>query len=173
MDSMLTKAGSFLFVRRAKKEMDTFGDDMNSMSTTLENSAKNFFNRMKGKIQKPLPELLQSFDLPKGLFPKNATNYEFEEATGKLTVFVPETCEVGFRDSSVVRYAVKVTGILTQGKLSDIEGMKTKFVFWIKVTMISMDEPPADKVYFHVGMRRARPKVAYESLRDGIEVDEF
>lgn len=29
MDSMLTKAGSFLFAKRAKKEMDSFGDDLN------------------------------------------------------------------------------------------------------------------------------------------------
>lgn len=128
---------------------------------------------LTGKIQKPLPELLQSFDLPKGLFPKNATNYEFDEATGKIVIFVPEICEVGYRDGSVVRYATKITGILTKGKFSDIEGLKTKFVFWIKVTMISMDDPPADKVYFHVGMRKGRPKVAYESLRDGIAVDEF
>ncbi|ESQ46748.1 hypothetical protein EUTSA_v10028262mg [Eutrema salsugineum] len=69
-------------------------------------------------MQKPLPELLKEFGLPVGIFPQDATNYEFNEETGKLIVFIPETCEVGYRDSSVIRFSTTV-------------------MIWVKVTSIS------------------------------------
>ncbi|KAI5057228.1 hypothetical protein GOP47_0027243 [Adiantum capillus-veneris] len=102
MDSILTKASSFLLARRAKQEFSSMGDDVNSLSKSVEEGAARLFNRLRGKMQKPLVELLESYGLPKGLFPKNATHYEFEEDTGTLTVFLPTICEVGFKDSSVV-----------------------------------------------------------------------
>lgn len=121
-------------------------------------------------MQKPLPELLKDCDLPVGIFPRDATNYEFNEETRKLTVFIPEVCEVGYRDSSVVRFSTVVTGYLEKGKLSDIEGMKTKVMIWVKVTNISSD---GSKVTFTAGIKKGRSREAYEVLRDGIGVDKF
>ncbi|KAH7435922.1 hypothetical protein KP509_06G084100 [Ceratopteris richardii] len=123
-------------------------------------------------MQKPLVELLESYGLPKGLFPKNVTHYEFEEDTGKLFVFIPYVCEVGFKDSSVLRYATRVTGMLSQGKFSNIEGLKTKILVWVKVTSIGADAG-ASKVSFTAGVKKARPFEAYSLLREGIEVDTF
>lgn len=124
-------------------------------------------------MQKPLAELLQSYGLPRGLFPKNATHYELEEDTGKLSVFLPSICEVGYKDSSVVRYAAKVTGTLSQGKLLNIEGLKTKILVWVKVTSICIEDSASKKVYFTAGMKKARPFDAYDVMRDGIEVEVF
>ncbi|MCO5600262.1 hypothetical protein L7F22_054372 [Adiantum nelumboides] len=143
-----------------------------SLSNSVEEGAKRLFNRLRGKMQKPLVELLQSYGLPKGLFPRNATHYEFEEDTGKLTVFMPTICEVGFKDSSVVRYAVIVTGTLSQGKLLNIEGLKTKVLVWAKVTSVAVDST-ASKISFTVGVKKTRPFDAYDVLRDGIEVEVF
>lgn len=127
-------------------------------------------NKLKGKMQKPLPELLKEFGLPVGIFPQDATNYEFNEETGKLTVFIPETCEVGYRDSSVLRFSTTVTGYLEKGKLAEVEGLKTKLMIWVKVTCISADP---SKVYFTAGMKKSRSRDAYEVIRSGFSVDKF
>lgn len=123
-----------------------------------------------GKMQKPLPELLKEYDLPVGIFPRDATNYEFNEATGKLIVYIPAVCEVGYKDSSILRFSTTVTGFLEKGKLADVEGMKTKVMIWVKVTAISSDR---SKVHFTAGMKKSRSREAYEVLRDGVGVDKF
>lgn len=121
-------------------------------------------------MQKPLPDLLKDYDLAVGIFPRDATNYEFNEETGKLTVFIPEICEVGYKDSSVLRFSTTVTGYLEKGKLADIEGMKTKVIIWVKVSCIASDGP---KLNFTAGMKKTRKREAYEVLRDGVSVDKF
>ncbi|KAH7420963.1 hypothetical protein KP509_13G033000 [Ceratopteris richardii] len=105
------------------------GGDVNSLSNSIEEGAIHLFKRLRGKIQrKPLVELLESYGLPKGLFPKNETHYEVKEDTRKLSVFVPYLWEVGFKDSSVLKYATKVTWMLSQGQFSNIEGLKIEIL---------------------------------------------
>ena len=128
---------------------------------------------ISGKMQMSLPELLQANGLPKGLFPKSVTHYELAEARGKLTIFLPSICEVRFRDSSIVRYATHITALISQGRLTNIEGMKTKILVWVNVTSITVDEPKSENVYFGVGFKKSRPFEAYDVLRDGVEVDDF
>lgn len=125
-------------------------------------------------MQTPLPELLQKYQIPRGVFPKNVLNYEFDEATGKLVVILPFICEVRFKDDSFVRYDKRVTGILTTGVFKNIEGIKTKIMMmWSKVISITMDKPESTKVVFVSSMNKSRPRDAYIVLRDGIEVDDF
>jgi hypothetical protein len=121
-------------------------------------------------MQKPLPDLLKEYDLPIGIFPRDATNYEFNEETRKLTVFIPSICEVGYKDSSVVRFSTTVTGYLEKGKIADIEGMKTKVMIWVKVTCIAST---GSKLSFTAGMKKTRDRGAYEVLRDGVGIDKF
>eukprot|EP00249_Psilotum_nudum_P001972 c14761_g1_i1 orf=229-750(+) len=173
MESILGKVANYFLAKRAKQEFSSLGNDVNAVSNSVEEGAKNWFNRLRGRMQAPLPEMLETYGLPRGLFPKNATHYELEEGTGKLTVFMPSICEVGFRDSSVIRYATKVTGTLEQGNLKDIEGMKTKVLVWVKVTCISVDRSTATKLHFNVGVKKSRPMDAYDVLRNAIEVEQF
>ena len=133
----------------------------------MSNSAENHFT---GKMQKPLPDLLKEYDLAVGIFPRDATNYEFNVETGKLVVYIPQICEVGYRDSSVLRFNTTVTGYLEKGKLADIEGMKTKVLIWAKVTAITSD---GSKLHFTAGMKKTRSRDAYEVQRDGVLVDKF
>ncbi|ONK62619.1 uncharacterized protein A4U43_C07F6030 [Asparagus officinalis] len=170
MDQILNKVGSYWFSRTANKEISSVGDDLNSLSSTIEGSAKWLVNKVKGKMQKPLPELLQEYDLPVGLFPRDATNYEFNEETKKFTVFIPSVCEVGYKDSSVLRFSTTVTGYLEKGKLVDIEGLKTKVLVWAKVTSVSTER---SKVHFTTGVKKTRSRDAYEVLRNGIVVEKF
>ncbi|KAL3717005.1 hypothetical protein ACJRO7_008565 [Eucalyptus globulus] len=170
MDQVLNKVGTYWFSKKANKEINSVGDDINSMSSSIEGGAKWLVNKIKGKMQKPLPELLKEYDLPVGIFPRDATNYEFNEETGKLTVFIPTICEVGYKDSSVLRFFTTVTGYLEKGKLADIEGMKTKVMIWVKVTVISAE---GSKLHLTAGMKKTRSRDAYEALRDGVIVDKF
>ncbi|KAH0934038.1 hypothetical protein HID58_011155 [Brassica napus] len=169
-----------------------FTDKHHSLSNSIQGRTKWLVNKIKGavlssffffcfhltlkdesstgKMQKPLPELLQEFGLPVGIFPRDATNYEFNEQTKKLTVFIPSICEVGYKDSSVLRFTTTVTGFLEKGKLADVEGMKTKVMIWVKVTSISVD---SSKIHFNAGVKKSRRRDAYEVLRDGVEIDKF
>ncbi|KAL9274894.1 hypothetical protein AKJ16_DCAP16858 [Drosera capensis] len=121
-------------------------------------------------MQKSLSELLKEHDLPIGIFPQDATHYEFDETTRKLTVYVPQICEVGYKDSSVLRFDKIVTGYLDKGKLADIEGLKTKVMIWVKVSSISSDGP---KLHVMTGLKKTRSREAYEVLRGGFSVDKF
>ncbi|CAL5210781.1 unnamed protein product [Lathyrus oleraceus] len=170
MDQMFSKVGSYWFNQKANKELTSVGDDINSISNSIEGGTKWLVNKIKGKMQKPLPELLKEYDLPIGIFPRDATNYEFNEETGKLVVFVPQVCEVGYRDSSVLRFFTSVTGYLEKGKLADIDGMKTKVIIWVKVTTILSE---GSKLYVTAGMKKTRSREAYDVTRDGVPVDKF
>ncbi|KAL3686821.1 hypothetical protein R1sor_013130 [Riccia sorocarpa] len=170
MDQLMGSLGGYLFNQRAKKEMDSFGDDINSVSSSVEN----FFSRLKGKVQKALPDLLEEYGLPRGLFPQNLLNYEFNEATGALRVNLPFPCEVGYRDQSVLRFDRFVSGTLRRCSLTDIEGMKTKIMFWVKVSSVSTEEDKTvNKVYFQTTIRKTRAKDVYNFIRSGFEVDSF
>ena len=170
MDQIFNKVGSYWFNQKASSQLNSVGDDINSMTNSIEGGTKWLVNKIKGKMQKALPELLKEYDLPIGIFPRDATNYEFNEETGKLVVFIPQVCEVGYKDSSVLRFFTTVTGYLEKGKLADIEGMKTKVLIWVDVTTILSE---GSKLYVTAGMKKTRSREAYEVTRDGVCIDKF
>ncbi|KAJ0982047.1 hypothetical protein J5N97_010302 [Dioscorea zingiberensis] len=173
MEKALTKVGSFWISKKAKEEIYSIGEDLSRFSNTVEEKAKWVFEKLKGKPQKALPDLLREYNLPAGLFPRNIICYEFDETKGKLIVHLPSNCEVSFKDSSVLRYAPRVKAILSRGKLSGVDGMKTKFLVWVKVTNISVESYKSDKVCFTAGVKKLRPKDAYVTPHDSIKIDEF
>ncbi|XP_071928541.1 uncharacterized protein At5g01610-like isoform X2 [Coffea arabica] len=142
------KAGSFWLTKKAKEEFNNISEDLTTFSSTVEEKAKWIFNKLKGKPLKSLPDLLREYNLP-------------------------PACEVSFKDSSVIRYAPRVKGILTRGKLMGIEGMKTKVVVWVKVTNIAVEGYKSDKLWFTAGVKKSRPKVAYDVPHDAIRIKEF
>ncbi|KAF9598170.1 hypothetical protein IFM89_025787 [Coptis chinensis] len=170
MDQILNKVGSYWFSNKANKELNSVGEDINSLGSSIQGGTNWLVNKIKGKMQKPLPELLKEYDIAVGIFPRDATNYEFNEETGKLVVYIPSICEVGYKDSSVLRLSTTVTGYLEKGKLADIEGMKTKVMIWVKVSSITTE---GSKIHFTAGMKKTRSREAYEVLRDGVSVDKF
>ncbi|PIA62929.1 hypothetical protein AQUCO_00200741v1 [Aquilegia coerulea] len=156
------KAGSFWISKKAKEEISNISEDLSALSNTVEEKAKWVFNKLKGKPPKSLPDLLREYNLPPGLFPRNITCYEFDEAKAKLIVYLPSVSEVSFKDSSVIRYATRVKGTLLRGKLTGVEGMKTKLLVWVKVTNVAVEGYKSDKVWFTAGVKKSRPKDAYE-----------
>lgn len=85
----------------------------------------------------------------------------------------PSPCEASFKDSSVLRYAPRVKGTLSRGKLTGIEGMKTKVLVWVKVTSVAVESYKSDKVLFIAGVKKSRAKDAYEMPRNAVKVEEF
>nr|GMD32609.1 uncharacterized protein At5g01610 [Ipomoea batatas] len=169
------KAGTFWVSKKAKQEISNISQDLSSLTNTVEEKAKWVFNKLKGKPTKSLADLLREHNLPVGLFPQNITCYEYDEVTCKLVVHLPYPCELCFKDSSVIRYSGRrVKATLSRGKLAGVEGMKTKVLVWVKVTSISVESYKSDKVWFvAAGVKKSRPRDAYESPRDAIKVDEF
>ncbi|CAK9316742.1 unnamed protein product [Citrullus colocynthis] len=178
MEKALTKVGSLkvgsLWIsKKAKEELANITDDFHTFSNTVEEKAKWIFNKLKGKPLKSLPDLLREYNLPPGLFPQNITCYEFDESNSRLIVYLPSACEISYKDSSVVRYATRVKGTLQRGKLTSIEGMKTKVLMWVKVTSVSVEGYKSDKVWFTAGVKKSRSKDAYEKPHDAVRVGEF
>ncbi|KAL5723020.1 hypothetical protein ACHQM5_006466 [Ranunculus cassubicifolius] len=167
------KVGSYWVSKKAKEEISNISNDLTAISNTVEEKAKWVFNKLKGKPPKSLPDLLREYNLPPGLFPRNITCYEFDEAKAKLVVHLPSTFEVSFKDSSVIRYATRVKATLMRGKLAGVEGMKTKVLVWVKVTAVAVESYKSDKVWFTAGVKKSRSKDAYELPREGIKVEEF
>ncbi|KAF3944593.1 hypothetical protein ACB098_03G181200 [Castanea mollissima] len=166
------KVGSLWITKKAKEEFSNISEDISTFSNTVEEKAKWVFNKLKGKPLKSLPDLLREYNLPPGLFPRNITCYEFDESKSKLVVYLPSVCEVSFKDS-VMRYATRVKAVLMKGKLTNIEGMKTKVLVWVKVTSVAVEGYKSDKVWFTAGVKKSRPKDAYEMPRDAVRVGEF
>ncbi|KAH8501103.1 hypothetical protein H0E87_016073 [Populus deltoides] len=167
------KVGSLWISKKAKEEFSNITEDINTISNTVEEKARWVFNKLKGKPLKSLPDLLREYNLPPGLFPQNITCYEFDESKAKLIVYLSSACEVSFKDSSVIRYAPRVKTILTRGKLTGIEGMKTKVLVWVKVTSVAVESYKSDKVWFTAGVKKSRPKIAYDVPQAAIRVEEF
>ncbi|GMY25909.1 DUF538 domain-containing protein [Fagus crenata] len=167
------KVGSLWITKKAKEEFSNISEDITTFSSTVEEKAKWVFNKLKGKPVKGLPDLLREYNLPPGLFPRNITCYEFDETKAKLVVYLPSVCEVSFKDSSVMRYATRVKANLLRGKLTGIEGMKTKVLVWVKVTSVAVEGYKSDKVWFTAGVKKSRPKDAYEMPRDAVRAEEF
>ncbi|GFP87449.1 uncharacterized protein at5g01610 [Phtheirospermum japonicum] len=166
-------AGTFWVSKKAKQEISNISQDLSTFSNTVEEKAKWIFNKLKGKPLKSLPDLLRENNLPSGLFPQNITCYEYDEVKSKLVVYLSSPCEVCFKDSSVVRYSARVKATLSRGKLTGIEGMKTKVLVWVKITSVNVESQKSDKVWFTAGVKKSRSKDAYETPRDAIRVEEF
>ncbi|XP_060974279.1 uncharacterized protein At5g01610-like [Cannabis sativa] len=139
----------------------------------IREKAKWIFNKLKGSPPKTLPDLLREYNLPPGLFPQNITCYEFDETKARLIVYLPSPCEVSFKDSSVIRYANRVKAILLRGKLTGIEGMKTKVLVWVKVTCVAVESSKSDKVWFTAGVKKSRSKDAYLVASNGVRIEDF
>ncbi|KAF2325432.1 hypothetical protein GH714_028659 [Hevea brasiliensis] len=167
------KVGSSWISRKAKEELSNISEDITTFSNTVEEKAKWIFNKLKGKPLKSLPDLLREYNLPPGLFPQNITCYEFDESKAKLIVYLPSVCEVSFKDSCLLRYATRVKAILMRGKLTGIEGMKTKVLVWVKVTSVAVEGYKSDKVWFTAGVKKSRPRIAYDVPQAAVRVDEF
>jgi len=51
--------------------------------------------------------------------------------------------------------------------------MKTKVLVWVKVSSVTVEGYKSDKIWVTAGVKKSRPKDAYDTPRDAIRVSEF
>ncbi|XP_020244459.1 uncharacterized protein At5g01610-like isoform X1 [Asparagus officinalis] len=172
MDMVMNKVGTYMLQQNASKELSSVTNEIGSFTHGIGGGKKWLVDKVKGKMQKPLPNLLKEYDLPVGLFPQDVSTYEFKEGTKQLTVNLPLACEVRYRDQSFVRFNTTITGFLEKGRMYDVEGIKTKIsVIWPMVSCVTTE---GTKIHLQTTVKRTtRERAPYEMLRDSIGLDKF
>ncbi|KAH9774095.1 hypothetical protein KPL71_013522 [Citrus sinensis] len=129
------KVGGSWISKKAKEELSNITQDINLRCLTAVYTAQNSSKYVVYRFVKFLTTISSTVEeKAKWIFNK------LKGASAKfyLNLFI-------FKDSSVIRYATRVKAILMRGKLSGIEGMKTKVLVWVKVTCVSIESYKSDK----------------------------
>lgn len=176
MDSILGSTSNWLLQRRAKQEADDFGRGFNEMTEGASSAMSRMWSSFMGTTQVPLAELLEKFELPKGVFPKNTIKYKYEEVNeegGVLEVTLPFVCEVKLLDGTLVRYDEKVVASLTKGSLTNIAGMKVQWVMWMELFEVRFERPGSDRLSLVGRVKRTKPAALFAVPREAVEAMRF
>lgn len=111
-------------------------------------------------------DILESYSLPIGLFPKGITNFTINPSNGRFQVFLQQSCDAEFE--STVRYDWNVSGTIRVGQLGELSGIAAQELFlWFPVKGIRVDIPSSGLIYFDVGVVFKQFSVSsFESPRD-------
>lgn len=115
-------------------------------------------------------EILQGYDFPVGLLPKGVKSYEFDESTGKFTVYYEKFCSFTI-DGYNLGYKSRITGVIRKDRLSNLNGVQVKILFiWVNIGEVTRD---GDQLEFSVGIVSAEFPVDnfYESPQCGCGFD--
>ncbi|XP_009799349.1 uncharacterized protein At5g01610-like [Nicotiana sylvestris] len=115
-------------------------------------------------------EILEEYDFPVGILPKGVTSYEFNSSTGKFAVYFNKTCSFEIESYSL-QYKSKITGTLSEDKLSNLSGVQVKLLFfWVNIGAVARVE---DELDFTVGIISADFPIDnfYESPQCGCGFD--
>ncbi|KAF3436468.1 hypothetical protein FNV43_RR23560 [Rhamnella rubrinervis] len=98
-------------------------------------------------------EVLEEYDFPVGLLPKGATDYTINRDTGEFTAHLNQTCKFHLENSYEVEYKSTITGVISKGKLKNLNGVKVKvLILWL--TVVEVDRV-GDELQFSVGIASA------------------
>lgn len=98
-------------------------------------------------------DILQSYNFPPGILPKGSTGYDLDPDTGKFTVYFDGTCSFSLRGSYDIRYKSQISGRISSGKLTDLQGVSVKLLFlWINIVEVERNN---DELEFSVGIASA------------------
>ncbi|CAI0554875.1 unnamed protein product [Linum tenue] len=97
-------------------------------------------------------QVLQQYDFPVGILPKGVTGYKIDRETGKFELYLPATCKFKI-DSYELEYGTTVSGVVTTGKISNLEGVKVHILFiWLNIVEVVHS---GDQMQFSVGIASA------------------
>ncbi|GLJ05644.1 hypothetical protein SUGI_0022120 [Cryptomeria japonica] len=112
-----------------------------------------------GASDEPITEVLAKYGLPIGLLPDSVKSYSLAD-DGEFKVELEKPCYVQF--NCLVYYDDKITGKLTYGKISDLDGIKVrKFFIWVNIKGIEVDVPSSDFIYFKVGIISKKIEISW------------
>ncbi|KAL8106539.1 hypothetical protein AgCh_023340 [Apium graveolens] len=95
-------------------------------------------------------DLLKSYHLPSGLFPKGVKDFSFDDS-GTFQVYLDQPCNSMYENE--LHYDRNISGVLTVGKIDQLSGISAKDLFlWFQVKEIRVDIPSSGLIYFDVGV---------------------
>lgn len=161
-----------LFKSSANRHLEDANRGMQDVVDGTQDTMTRWWNNIFGATQRPLADLLDQFRVPRGIFPRNHSKYNFEpkeEGEGMLVVTLPGVCEVKFSDGQVLRYQNEVSCYISEGLLSDIQGLKAQgHLRWIDVTAIVVRD---SRVEFIGGAAKKTKEIAfYRTPREAVEL---
>ncbi|OWM73408.1 uncharacterized protein LOC116201594 [Punica granatum] len=109
-------------------------------------------------------DILPKYGLPSGLLPDNVKSYSLS-SDGRFVVDLDGPCYIQF--DYLVYYDKKISGKLSYGSITDLKGIQVqRFLLWLSVDEIRVDLPPADCIYFQVGLINKKLDVdQFETVR--------
>ncbi|CAN4091634.1 unnamed protein product [Withania somnifera] len=110
-------------------------------------------------------EILTKYSLPQGLLPSSVKSYSLSD-DGTFEVVLGKPCYVEFE--YLVYYAEKITGKLSVGSITDLEGIQVKrFFLWLNVYEIRVDLPSSGSIYFQAGIINKKLDIKqFETIHD-------
>ncbi|XP_054802094.1 uncharacterized protein At5g01610-like [Prosopis cineraria] len=115
-------------------------------------------------------QVLQRYNFPVGLLPRGVTGYELDRSTGRFKAFLNGSCSFKI-ESYDLKYQSTITGVITQGSLSSLQGVKVKIlILWVNIISVTRID---DELQFSVGIASADFDVSnfYESPACGCGFD--
>lgn len=95
-------------------------------------------------------DLLKSYHLPEGLFPKGVKDLSFDDS-GTFQVYLDQPCNSMYENE--LHYDRNISGVLSLGKIDQLSGISAKDLFlWFQVKEIRVDIPSSGLIYFDVGV---------------------
>lgn len=92
-----------------------------------------------GPRNRTAQDVLEFYNLPKGILPQGVKGYNFDNITGKFLVYLDRACIVTVVGDGIhkLRYQTIVKGILSNGRLSKVEGITMRFYLtWMNILQI-------------------------------------
>nr|XP_043638425.1 uncharacterized protein LOC122609447 [Erigeron canadensis] len=98
------------------------------------------FPLTKGDGQLSVYDVLQSYNLPIGLLPNTTLEYNVDPNTGQFSVNLTQPCDT-FAAGFQISYEPTITGVISQNKIEELEGVKLKVYFFsIGIKNITRDQ---------------------------------
>ncbi|CAI5499114.1 unnamed protein product [Closterium sp. Naga37s-1] len=167
----------FFAGKAAEKQINGVGEAVNSMVNDASEAVSNWWEGLMGKVQKPLPEILEQYEFPVGIFPKNHVKYVLKltdsskpESGGVLEVHFTGGMEVKLSDGTVLKYAKKVVVRITPREMAGVVGLKLKGITgYTEISAVSVDTVK-ENVHLQTRVRKTKPLHLFKSARQGVEV---
>ncbi len=103
-------------------------------------------------------ERMARFGFPTTLLPENVVNDEYDEKTGKFSVTLKSEVNLDV-EGIPIWYAKKVSGVIRDGKITDMNGVKAKKGFWLALGAILVEGE--DLVFKVAGISKRVPRSAW------------
>lgn len=95
-------------------------------------------------------EALEDYNFPIGLLPQGVSSYDLNSNTSKFSVYFNDTCSFPLESSYHLKYNPIVTGYISNGKLTSLEGIYAGlFSLWKEIVEIDRN---GDDLVFTVGL---------------------